>query len=68
MRRMIAIVDLATGWVSELPSNTMTFDVPQDFAPDTTVALLDGLSYAHYSSARGTSVSCAVLRVLSHGA
>jgi hypothetical protein len=57
---MIPIVDLATGWVSELPSHTITFDVPQDLAPDAAVAMLDALSHAHYSSSRGTSVSCAV--------
>lgn len=61
MRRMIPIVDLATGGVSELPSGTMTFDVPQDLAPGASVATLDDRSQAHYSSARGTSVSCTVL-------
>jgi hypothetical protein len=60
MRRMISIVDLATGWVSDLPSDTPTFDVPQDFAQETWVAAVDARLHAHYSSARGTTVSSAV--------
>jgi hypothetical protein len=60
MRRMISIVDLATGWVSELPSDTPTFDVPRDFALETAVAALDYRSHAHYSSTRGKNVSCEV--------
>lgn len=60
MKRMIAIVDLATGSVSERPSDTSTFDLPGDFDPQTTVAVLDTRSHAHYSSVSGTKVSHAV--------
>src|SRR5438105_1761777 len=59
MRRMISIVDLATGWVSELPSNTPTFDVPQRLAQEMPDAGLNDRLHAHYSKARGTDVTSA---------
>jgi hypothetical protein len=56
MRRMISIVDLATGRVSELPSNTPTFDVPQGFAQETPIAVLNDRLHAHSSKATGAEV------------
>lgn len=58
--RTIAIVDLATGRVSQRPSDTPTFDLPSDFDRQTAVAALDSRSQAHYSSTAGVSVSRAV--------
>jgi hypothetical protein len=60
MPRMIAIVNLATGSVSQRPSDTPTFDLPGDFDRQTSTASLDSRSQAHYSSIGGKSVSCAV--------
>ena len=59
MRRMISIVDLSTGLVSELPSDTPTFDAPRRFAQEIPVSALDHRLQAHNSSARATDVSSA---------
>lgn len=60
MRRMIPIVDLATGTVSELSSDTSTLDLPGDFDRQSAVASLDTRSQAHYFSIDGKSVSGAM--------
>jgi hypothetical protein len=60
MRRMISIVDLTTGQVSERPSDTPTFDLPADFDRLTAVAAIDARSHARYSARDGKSVSRAV--------
>lgn len=60
MKRMISIVDLTTGQISERPSDTRTLDLPADFDRTSGTAALDGSSHAHYSSLNGKSVSCAV--------
>ena len=56
MRRMIPIVDLATGAVTELSSDTSTLDLPGDFDRQTPVASLDTKSHAHYVSVDGRPV------------
>lgn len=61
MRRMISIVDLATGRVSERASDTPTFDLPADFDRRTSVAAIDVQSHAHYSSTGGSPVTRSVL-------
>jgi hypothetical protein len=60
MRRMISIVDLATGSVSQRPSDTPTLDLPEDFDRETRVAALDTHSHAHYAGTNGASTSRAV--------
>ena len=60
MRRMIVIVDLATGRVSERASDTSTIDLPGDFDRQTAVASLDLRSQAHYFSTGGKNVTGAV--------
>jgi hypothetical protein len=57
---MIPVVVVATGHVSERPSDTPTFDLPVDFDRHTAVASLDSLSHAHYFSLDGISVSRSV--------
>jgi hypothetical protein len=57
---MIAIVNLATGSISQRPSDTPTFDLPGDFDRQTSTASLDSRSQAHYSSTDGKTVSRAV--------
>jgi hypothetical protein len=54
MKRMIPIVDLATGAITDRPSNTLTLDVPQDLdrsAP----AELDARSRLQYRTVHGTN-------------
>ena len=53
MKRMISIVDVNTGRISERPSDTPTFDLPADFDRQTAVAALDAHSLAHYASPGG---------------
>ena len=60
MTRMIAIVDLATGRVSQRPSDTPTFDLPEDFDRETRVAEVDTKSHAHYASTGGRKATRAV--------
>jgi hypothetical protein len=60
MKRMITVVDLKTGAVSARRSDTRTIDVPRDFDPETTGAVLDGQSHALYRAASGKDVKCAV--------
>jgi hypothetical protein len=57
---MIPIVVVATGHVSQRPSDTPTFDLPVDFDRLTAVASLDSHSQAHYFSIDGANVSLAV--------
>jgi hypothetical protein len=54
---MISIVDLASGLVSELPSDTPTFDVPQGFTQAIPAAALELPLHAHASSARSKDLS-----------
>lgn len=60
MKRMIPIVDLTTGRVSERPSDTPTIDLPSDFDRQTARVALDASAQAHYASTHGTSVHVAV--------
>ena len=66
MKRMISVVDLATGKISWRPSDTRTLDVPRNFDRSTHEASLDAWSRARYQSVEGKSLICAVfLRPLS---
>lgn len=56
MRRMISIVDLSTGRLTEREGDTPTFDLPLDFDRQTAGAALDSKAQAHYSATGGTSV------------
>jgi hypothetical protein len=56
---MISIVDLSTGLVSELPSDTPTFDAPRGFAEEIPVLTPYHRLQVHNSSARATDVSSA---------
>ncbi|MGZ6126151.1 MAG: hypothetical protein ACXWLR_14380 [Myxococcales bacterium] len=57
MKRMIPIVDLATGAITDRPSNTPTLDLPEDF--DRTAGVeMDTRSRVQYRSVSGKSVVC----------
>jgi hypothetical protein len=56
MTRMIPVVDLTSGRVTQRPSNTPTFDLPEDFDRGTAAADLDDRSRAHYSSNLGKPI------------
>ena len=56
MKRMIPIVDLATGAITDRLSNTLTFDVPEDIDRSTVAAEVDGRSRVQYRSVNGKSV------------
>jgi hypothetical protein len=53
MIKRIPVVNLTDGRVTSRPSNTPTFDLPEDFDAETAVAALDSRSHAHYRSMRG---------------
>ena len=53
MDRMIAVVDLSTGEVTERTSTTLTLDLPPDFERASPHVTLDGLSHAHYLGTDG---------------
>lgn len=61
MKRMIPIVDLATGAITDRPSNTLTFDLPDDFDRSSAAAETDARSRVQYRSVNGKSVVCAML-------
>jgi len=56
MKRMIPIVDLATGAITDRLSNTLTFDVPEDIDRSTVAAAVDARSRVQYRSVNGKSV------------
>jgi hypothetical protein len=56
MKRMIPIVDLATGAISDRLSSTVTFVVPEDFDRSTAAAAVDARSRVQYRSVNGKSV------------
>jgi len=53
MDRMIAIVDLSTGEISERMSTTLTLDLPPDFERASGMVTLDELSHGHYLATDG---------------
>jgi hypothetical protein len=57
MRRMIPIVDLSSGTVSDRPSNTPTLDLPQDFDRTAPSAEVDVHSRVRYLTSEGKSVT-----------
>lgn len=61
MKRMIPIVDLATGAITDRPSNTLTLDLPADFDRSEAAAELDTRSRVQYRSVNGKHVVCPVL-------
>jgi hypothetical protein len=61
MIKSIPVVNLSTGRTHSRPSNTPTFDLPEDFDRETAVAALDSHSNAHYRSAQGKEASRLVL-------
>ena len=62
MKRMIPIVDLSSGAVSDRPSNTPTLDLPQDFDRRASSAEVDVHSRVRYLSSEGKSVVRAALQ------
>jgi hypothetical protein len=56
MKRMIPIVDLATGAITDRLSSTQTFDVPVDFDRSAAAAEVDARSRVQYRSVKGKSV------------
>jgi hypothetical protein len=58
MKRMISIVDLATGAITDRPSNTPTLDLPEDFDRSVAGAELDAQSRVQYRSVHGKDVVC----------
>src|SRR5690349_21792085 len=56
MFRRIAVVDLASGRVTERASDTRTLDVPADFDREACVASVDAHARAHYLSTAGTTL------------
>lgn len=56
MKRMIPIVDLATGAITDRLSSTPTFDVPVDFDRSAAAAEVDARSRVQYRSVKGKSV------------
>jgi hypothetical protein len=56
MRRMIPIVDLSSGAVSDRPSNTPTLDLPQDFDRAASCVEVDVHSRVRYLTSGGKSV------------
>lgn len=66
MERMISIVSLMSGRISEMTSDTPTLDVPADFVRPDGVVSLDHTSQGHYIATDGKShVYAAFLRPLS---
>ena len=65
MRRTIAIVDLASGEVTDRTSNTPTLDVPADFDRTTTASQLDAGAHLHYAASGQAVVRPAFSRPLS---
>ena len=61
MKRMIPIVDLTTGAITDRPSDTPTLDLPQDFDRATPCVELHGRSRVQYLSMNGKTVSREVL-------
>jgi hypothetical protein len=55
-RRTIAIVDLASGRITERPRETLTLDVPADFDRSACIASVDAHSRASYLSTSGTTL------------
>ena len=53
MDRMIAVVDLSTGEISELRCTTLTLDLPPDFERASGTVTLDELSHGHYLATDG---------------
>jgi hypothetical protein len=60
MKRMIPIVDLSSGTISDRPSNTLTLDLPVDFDRAEPNAELDAESRVRYLSLDGKRVVRAV--------
>jgi len=56
MKRMIPIVDLKSGTVSDRPGTTLTLDLPQDFDRSETIAELDEQSRVRYLSVQGKTM------------
>ena len=66
MKRMIPIVDLATGVITDRLSNTLTLDLPEDFDRSGAGAQVDARSRVQYRSLNGKNVvSPTLLRPLS---
>jgi hypothetical protein len=61
MKRMIPIVDLATGAIMDRLSNTPTLDLPEDFDRSKAAAEVDGRSRVQYRSVSGKNVVCPTL-------
>ena len=57
MKRMIPIVDLATGAITDRPSSTPTLDLPEDFDREGRAAEMDR-SRVQYRSVNGKDVVC----------
>ena len=53
MDRMISVVDLSTGEITERTSTTLTLDLPPDFERASSVVTLDQLSHGHYLATTG---------------
>jgi hypothetical protein len=53
MERMIGVVDLTTGEISDRISTTLTLDLPPDFERESGVVSLDLLSHGHYLATDG---------------
>ena len=58
MKRLIPIVDLATGAITDRPSSTPTLDLPQDFDRANAAAEMDVRSRVQYRSVTGKNVVC----------
>lgn len=56
MKRMIPIVDLSSGAVSDRPSSTPTLDLPQDFDRTAPSAEVDVHSRVRYLTSAGKNV------------
>jgi len=53
MERLIAVVDLTSGEVSDRMSTTLTLDLPPDFERASAIVSLDQLSHGHYLATDG---------------
>jgi hypothetical protein len=58
MKRMIPIVDLTTGAITDRTSSTPTLDLPEDFDRSGAAAESDARSRVQYRSVSGKNVVC----------
>lgn len=56
-RRTIAVVDLASGRITDCASDRLTLDVPPDFDRGASEASVDAGSRAHYLSTAGSQLT-----------